>query len=409
MTRTEERLTDALAARAAAVAADSIRPLPAPAAGRFRRHLGSRRWSVSVVPLAAAASIAAVLSMLTQHHQPGTALTGMPKNSSLLGVAAVSAGDAWAVGMVVSGRRVLPLIVRWNGKDWTRSPVTASANSQLLWGVAAASARDAWAVGSTDNGSGDTQPSILHWNGGAWAQAPTPRLSAPAELKAVAVVSATDAWAVGDATGALILHWNGARWRNVPNPWRPGGGSLYGVFARSADDVWAVGTAGFNSLILHWNGVSWTRLGGPRYGRYGFSIVGVDAVSPRLTWLVGGAKNGLPLILRWNGRTLRPVPRPKPTVGGILGGISAVSPRQAWAVGSGNFHGDSTRTWIFRWQGHAWLRVPSPARRVAGNLRGLFALSAKNAWAVGYTGFGIGTGSRGFILHWNGTTWRAVA
>ena len=184
---------------------------------------------------------------------------------------------------------------------------------------------------------------------------------------------------------------------------------MYGVFARSADDVWAVGTAGASSLILHWNGASWARLGGPKYGQYGVKIFGVAAVSPRLTWLAGVAKNGLPLIVRWNGSTLRKLPRPKPKLGGVLTGISAVSARQAWAVGASDLHGESTRTWIFRWQGHAWLRVPSPARRVAGNLRGLFALSAKDVWAVGYTGLGIGTGSRGFILHWNGATWRAAA
>jgi hypothetical protein len=228
-------------------------------------------------------------------------------------------------------------------------------------------------------------------------------------LTAVTVVSATDAWAVGEAKGALILHWNGTRWRNVPNPWRFGGEALYGVFARSADDVWAVGKAGYSSLILHWNGVLWTRLGGPRYGRYGSSISGVAAVSPRLTWLVGNTKDGLPLILRWSGSILRQVPTPKSAAGGIMTGVSAVSARQAWATGAGDFEGRSPRTWIFRWQGHAWLQVPIPARWVVGNLRGLFALSAKNVWAVGYSGLRITTGTRGFILHWNGTAWRQAA
>jgi len=407
MTRTEERLTDALAARAAAVAADSIRPLPAPEARRFRHHPAGRRWSVSVAPLAAAASIAAitaVVAMLPHNHVPGTAMTSMPKNSALLGVAAVSASDAWAVGLVVSGRRTRPLIMRWNGAHWTRSPITTSiTKQQFLWGVAAASARDAWAVGATSDG-----PYILHWTGSTWTSVPTPRLTASSELSAVAAVSANDAWAVGVSNGALILHWNGSRWRDVPNPWVGDHTALYSVSARSADDVWAVGKAGSDSLILHWNGISWTRLGGPRYDRYGSSVQSVAAVSRRLAWLVGQAKDGLPLILRWNGSTLRQLPRQNPTLGGALIGVSAVPAGQAWAVGAGQ-HGHSPRTWIFRWQGPAWLRVPSPAWRVTGVLRAVYALSARNAWAVGFAGFAIGNRSRGLILHWNGTSWRAVA
>lgn len=411
MTRTEERLTDALTARAEAVAAKSIRPLPALDANIFRRHLIRRRWSVSLAPLAAAASIAAITAivMLPQHHGQGAALTGMPKNSALLSVAAVSASDAWAVGMVTSGRRILPLIMHWNGRDWTRSPINGSGRFEELQGVAAASARDAWAVGDTPDGVGGSKPYILHWNGSTWTPVPAPVMPRyVGALNAVAVVSAHDAWAVGQAEGALILHWNGTRWQNVPNPWIRGGKYLDNVFARSADDVWAVGGAGSNSLILHWNGVSWTRLGAPKFRRYGAKIFGVAAVSPRLTWLVGEGQNGLPVILRWNGSVLQQLPRPKPTVGGALTGVSAVSAGQAWAVGTG-FHGAGLRTWIYRWRGHAWLKVPSPARRVAGNLNAIFALSAKNAWAVGYTGSFEGIGTRGFILHWNGTAWRAVA
>lgn len=406
MTRTEERLTDALAARAAAVAADSIRPLPAPEFGPFRRHLAGRRWSVSLAPLAAAASIATITAivMLPHHRVPGPALTSMPKNSSLLGVAAVSATDAWAVGLVIAGRRTLPLIMHWNGTHWTRSSIATGVRSQFLRGVAAGSARDAWAVGA---GAKGPHAYILHWNGATWAPVPTPRTSAPAELSAVTVVSEADAWAVGQANGALILHWNGTKWRIVPNPWRGGDIALYGVSARSADDAWAVGKTGSSALILHWNGISWARLRAPKYGRWG--SYSVAAVSPQLTWLVGRTKKGLPLILRWNGSTLRRLPTPKPTVRGGLTGVSAVSAGQAWAVGSGGFRGGRSQTLIFRWQGHAWLRVPSPARRLAGNPLGVFALSAKNAWAVGYTGFAIGIRSRGFILHWNGTAWQAVA
>jgi len=410
MTRTEERLTEALAARAAAVAADSIRPLTARDTGRFRRHLAGRRWSVSLAPLAAAAAIAtitSVVAMLPHHHQAGPALTGLPRDSALIGVAAVSASDAWAVGAVVSGRRFLPLIMHWNGTDWARSRIAVPGQAQVVRGVAAVSARDAWAVGEREDKLKRSQPSILHWNGAEWKAVPTPRLHAAASLAAVATVSATDIWAVGEAKGALILHWNGSRWRIAPNPWHLVPDVLSSVFARSADDVWAVGRDGVNPLILHWNGVSWTRLEGPKPGLSGSSVYSVAAVSPRLAWLVGDTEQGQPLILRWNGSTLRQVPGPKVTPTGVLTGVSAVSAGQAWAVGKDDSP-RGTQTLIFRWQGHVWVRVRPPASRVAASLRGVFALSAGNVWAVGYTGFKVKLG-KAVILHWNGSSWQATA
>lgn len=219
MTRTEERLTDALAARADAVAAGSIRPLPAPGTVRFRRHLVSRHWSVSIAPLAVAATIALMgaVAMLPQHHGPGPALTGMPRNSELLAVAATSASSAWAVGAIL-GRRGQPLIMRWNGKAWSRSPIARPTAGAVLYAVAAVSARYAWAVGSTGRGS-EARPYILRWNGTIWRPVRTPPMPTPALLKEVSAVSAWNAWAVG-ATGShsLVLHWNGVRWIRLGRP-----------------------------------------------------------------------------------------------------------------------------------------------------------------------------------------------
>ena len=406
MTRTEERLTDALAARAAAVPADSIRPLPAPGFGSFRRHQVTRRWSASLAPLATAASIAALTAVMATlpHHHDHRSAAGLPPNSELLGVAATSASSAWAVGATL-GRRGQALVMRWDGTSWTHSPIARPAKGSALRAVAALSARDAWAVGSVGPGT-EMRPYILHWDGTAWRRVPVPKMSESAQLTGVAVVSARDAWAVGGPHGALILHWNGITWLTVPSRWSAGHGWLFGVFARSASDVWAVGTAGFNSLILHWNGVTWTRLGGPRFGRYGSNIVGVDAVSPRQTWLVGETRSGLPLILRWNGAGLRQLARPPPPAGGGLASVSAVSASQAWAVGTGGSRHQPSRSWIMRWQGHGWRSVPGPRQIANATLRSVAAVSANNVWAVGYSG--LGANIKALIWHWNGLTWRVA-
>jgi hypothetical protein len=84
----------------------------------------------------------------------------------LLGVAAVSARDAWAVGCKAcdSGEDEA-LIERWDGTAWKPVRPPALGPERFLYGVAAVSARDAWAVGVNEP---DGKTLILHWNGTAW-------------------------------------------------------------------------------------------------------------------------------------------------------------------------------------------------------------------------------------------------
>jgi hypothetical protein len=72
-------------------------------------------------------------------------------DGQLEAVAALSATNAWAVGVV---------ILHWNGRAWKRVP---SPNSGVLGDVAATSARNAWAIGQIK-----FKTLILHWNGIAW-------------------------------------------------------------------------------------------------------------------------------------------------------------------------------------------------------------------------------------------------
>ena len=108
-----------------------------------------------------------------------------------------------------------------------------------LMGVAAVSATDAWAVGYYGDAlSGTYQPLIEHWDGQTWevSASATPGLDTNAFLSGVAVVSPNDAWAVGvvqpvfssgvaPSLTALVEHWNGTDWQLIPaaNP----GSSLF--------------------------------------------------------------------------------------------------------------------------------------------------------------------------------------
>lgn len=112
---------------------------------------------------------------------------------------------AWAVGCTGGGTAIL----HWNGTAWAQvpSPSPGSPSGDCLVGVAATSARNAWAVGT----AGNRNFFILRWNGTAWTQVPSPSPGHGDQLTSVAVTSARNAWAVG--SGGLILHWNGTAWR----------------------------------------------------------------------------------------------------------------------------------------------------------------------------------------------------
>jgi hypothetical protein len=185
----------------------------------------------------------------------------------LAAVAATSAGDAWAVGTTGMGPLTCgactTLILHWNGSTWKRVPSPDLSAGSGLVGVAATSADDAWAVGYAPGLTGSTL--ILHWNGTTWKRAPSPSLGhAYSVLAGVAATSARTAWAVGatDSGNTLILHWNGTTWaqERSPNPTPGHGEYLIGVAATSARNAWAVGYAGGGqqALIVHWNGVSWS-------------------------------------------------------------------------------------------------------------------------------------------------------
>lgn len=106
----------------------------------------------------------------------GWTVTPMPDpdyHPSLSGVATLSTSSAWAVGTVQNSEGALrTLILRWNGTAWTRTaspdPGNAGTDDQLT-AVAAVSASDAWAVGMSN---GTTL--MLHWDGAAWGQVSSP-------------------------------------------------------------------------------------------------------------------------------------------------------------------------------------------------------------------------------------------
>jgi hypothetical protein len=298
---------------------------------------------------------------------PSPSPGGANAGSFLTGVSAVSASDAWAVGYYGTFG-LSTLVLRWDGSGWTQVPSPNPgypASSSTLYGVSAVSASDAWAVGTYGNVE---QTLVLAWNGTSWTQvpAPSPGGAQGSQLLGVTSTSKSDAWAVGCygsnqpniGQQTLALHWNGASWTQAPTPSPGASGCLTAVTAVSPSSAWAVGwtaaslTGSHQTLVLHWNGARWTQMASPAPLMASSELNGVSAISATDAWAVGDVVRNLAattLVLHWNGA--RWVTTPSPSQGSsVLSGVSDVSARDALAVGSG-----SSGTLALRWNGSRWV------------------------------------------------------
>ncbi len=345
----------------------------------------------------------------TPQASPGSVVPGR-----LYNVAAVSATDIWAVGLNPSGS----LIMHWNGTAWTRS-----SEPGFLVGAAATSPDNAWAVGGSNWFDPDATV-IYHWNGSDWARQPSPNPPSGGYFNGVAATSASDAWAVGQ-TGpgpgegtspsdrTLIEHWNGTAWTTMPSPTPAPAGGLTRVAVVSPSDAWAVGWTGtgtgtgFNALIEHWNGQAWNVVPVPAPAGAGVQLNAVTGISAGNAWAVGTSTAGPALrgvILHWNGTIWKRAATPAHQPDGYLLGVTASSASSVWAVGQSNSRNCSSRcdTIIEHWNGCMWTVVPSPnpPSSYLNSLFGIAAISRDNAWAVGTTDY-----RNTLIVHWNGTSW----
>src|ERR1700691_6494929 len=144
-----------------------------------------RSWSraafilAMAVPLAGVSAAAVGPSALAASVHASSALT----RGRDLGVSAVSATDAWAVGYKCSNAEcAIPdltyttLIEHWNGRKWSTVASTNPFPSDQLTAVSAVSATDAWAVGNATPGETATSAQMLieHWNRRKGSPTPAP-------------------------------------------------------------------------------------------------------------------------------------------------------------------------------------------------------------------------------------------
>lgn len=278
-------------------------------------------------------------------HWDGMSWTAVPVDAvgELDGVSAVSTDDVWAVGDS-SGQG--PVLRHWDGTSWVAvapaaPPGDEHPGADRLYDVAAVSKGQAWAVGRYSNWADPGPLSLIEgWDGQKWSRfaAPSPGLYGNS-LQGVAAVSATDAWAVGWYVGdqsnvAYALHWDGHAWTRSTMKPPAGNTELQGVTAVSATDVWAVGTNEGRPLVMHWDGARWTVLPRPP-----LTSVWLQSAAPAGqggVWVAGYRMTddgtvSRPLFLRWSGSTWTIGTSEEPE--GAVYGL-ARSGTSTWAVGT---------------------------------------------------------------------------
>jgi len=336
--------------------------------------------------------------------QPAPAGSG-----GLNAAAATSSSDAWAVGslFVQSDQTGNTVIEHHDGTSWS---VVASADGpnavqSSLDGVAARTASDAWAVGTFIRPNNLIRTLIERWDGSAWHRVKSPNAGTPAggSLSGVAAVAADDAWAVGSfGQGApsrtLIEHWDGTSWSVVASPNKgPFPNSLSSVAAIGPDDVWAVGawfTKAFvdRTLVLHWDGTAWHRVVSPNAGQAENDLTSVAAVATDDVWAVGfhGAHT---LTLHWDGTAWSFVSSPTPGGSADLAAVAAVATDDVWAVGGRvDQQANALRTLVEHWNGTAWVVVASANKGPSDNHLWGVASAPGRLSAVGDRFTGGGTG-----------------
>jgi hypothetical protein len=288
--------------------------------------------------------------------------------------AAVATASVLALAAVATAGGSVPALAAAPDKQ---TAAASFAVSGQLFGVAATSAGNAWAVGYSGNLGANTKTLIVHWNGSEWAQVISPK-PFTGQLDAVSATSASNAWAVGyvytaNAPGGkdwktLVMHWNGKAWSRQTGAMVFD--SLTAVTAAPDGDIWAVGgtaAPGFAgaTLILHRTGGKWYVV--PVEGTLQVNLDGVAVTGKQTAWAVGSAL--IPkgsVLLRWSGTIWRRVSLPLNSGDDAIFGAAGSASGAAWAVGESYSPTAEISTPIsMRWTGKAWQKVPSPRRETA--------------------------------------------
>jgi hypothetical protein len=221
----------------------------------------------------------ALLPSVAEAASSGFTIVASPqiRGADLMDVSASGASSVWAVGSVNESH---PLVMRYDGVAWTRSPLPRSITRYgvELLDVKAFSSTNVWAVGDyVVPGPWVNKPLVIHWNGRSWTRFAVPlppNLIDQAVLTSISGSSPRVLYAAGSFDlDQLVERWNGRRWSIVkaaspPRLYADAADVLENPADTTLDDIdnilsgvggratnlWAVGQAFNRKLVGHADG-----------------------------------------------------------------------------------------------------------------------------------------------------------
>ncbi|HEX6537694.1 MAG TPA: alkaline phosphatase family protein [Candidatus Dormibacteraeota bacterium] len=200
-----------------------------------------------------------------------------------------------------------------------------------------------------------------------------------------------------------------------------GDNSLGAVAVTSPTDAWAVGnflpddpTSNQDATLTlaeHWNGSNWTVTPTPNIGPNFNTLFGV-AGSAAHAWAVGlnldSAFDDRALVETWDGSAWSVTSVPQPgSQRDILYSVAAESPTNVWAVGDQQGSDGLFQTLVLHFDGSTWRAVPAPDPGSGGNHLYGVTVSGGDVWAVGEQ-IGAGGFDSALIERFDGSSWHLV-
>jgi len=305
-------------------------------------------------------------------HPPFDKTIGLEINA----ISAQSDLDVWAVG---NGS------VHWDGHSWTLIPIVRHDSLNLV-GVAALSSTNVWAVGSFINTQGRSVEAVEHFGGQAWKVIPDVNLIGQdlqgivdsEALTSISALAPNDIWAAGyigiqppcDCIVPFVEHFDGTQWKLsavLLNGNSPGNFQfVQGISAISDSDVWAVGYESLNGAlngaaqIFHFDGTQWSLAASPSGPTARFD--GITVVASNDIWAVG-QNNQQTLTAHFDGARWAVVKSPNTKdLTSVLYGVSSVSSTSVWAVGRHSPAFGLSKTLVLHFNGTAWSINPAPSQ-----------------------------------------------
>ncbi len=214
------------------------------------------KWSELPPPAASTYPMAARLNGSSWEvvFVPPLAETGGRSYNYIRAIDGASEDDAWAGGVaqeVGTGFGPAAMLIRWDGSAWSQYDLTQIVDSEQfssITSIDAITTEDAWAAGyDYDLARQVTIPLILHWDGSDWSNIPVPVFEHSAELRGVTAKGPEEVYAAGtqaDADGyphALIMRWDGSDWAVIPESELTDFGTWFRSMTTVDGEVWAAG------------------------------------------------------------------------------------------------------------------------------------------------------------------------